>query len=143
MAGGSPEPAVPPPELCDALSATEGAWRQWDAQSSSLRGHYIAWVGGPRRGNVRRRRARRTAEYAALGTLEHCLQPAAGGARENLVGGFVAALFTGALELIAGTFGGGVEEPGIAPAAMLVAAVVLFWIRRLRHRARGPSVEGR
>ncbi len=91
---------------------------------------------------MRRRRARRTAEYAACGALERSLQPAAGGAREHLIGGIVAALFASAAELITGVFDGEVEDPGIAPAAMLVTAMVLFWIRRHRRRACGPSVEG-
>ncbi|WP_052681044.1 YdeI/OmpD-associated family protein [Frankia sp. ArI3] len=142
VAGPRREPAVPPPELRDALSAVDGAWTQWEAQSTSLRGLYIAWMDGSRLGPVRRRRARRTAEYAARGTLERSLQPATGGAREHLIGGVVAALFAGAAELTAGVVGDEVEDPGLAPAVILVTAVILFWIRRCRQRACGPSAEG-
>jgi len=64
-----------PAELVDAFARRDGAWEQWSQQDDGLLTCYVRWVAAPRVRLRRRRRARRTADYASRGVLRESVQP--------------------------------------------------------------------
>ncbi|CUU55427.1 Bacteriocin-protection, YdeI or OmpD-Associated [Parafrankia irregularis] len=104
MAGDEAGPELPV-ELADALRRAPGAREQWSQQSDELRQTYIQWVAGGHGRPVRRRRARRTAEYAARGVLIRSVQPARERSVSREIGAavlwwMIATLAVGAVELL-------------------------------------------
>jgi len=63
-----------PPELADVFARTDGAWKQWTAQTDEVRHVYTQWVTAPRHKRTRRKRASWTADYAARGVLVISIQ---------------------------------------------------------------------
>ncbi|CAI7980921.1 conserved hypothetical protein [Frankia sp. Hr75.2] len=63
-----------PAELAHALDATAEAREQWALQSDETRQLYASWVGTAATHRSRRRRAERTANYAATGVLHRSVQ---------------------------------------------------------------------
>ncbi|MCK9901679.1 hypothetical protein CC117_24380 [Parafrankia colletiae] len=63
-----------PTELADALDATADAREQWGLQSEETRQLYARWVAKAAARHTRRKRAERTANYAAAGALHRSVQ---------------------------------------------------------------------